>query len=183
MFSVWSQARSQLYRAWVISALRDLVRGHLRQLYFACAHYYFWKTWLYNILKIIKRWHCAFGGSWSARAQNREKHSLWSSSSSIFFVSSFVFWAFHDYKRLNYPLLRSWIPNTLWYNGLYYPFNFISILFLPIYVYGLIIYSHVCYTVLIIGKYFYPNNLKELLGNPCLGIKWYYIVSFMHLYS
>ena len=77
------------------------------------ANIHFWKAWLCDILKIIKGWHCAFGGSYSgAHEKGAELTHL------EFFFFHFLcfilyFWASHDYERLNYPFLGVWIPNTL----------------------------------------------------------------------
>jgi len=46
--------------------------------------------------------------------------------------------------------------------------------------YGLVTYIHVFYSVLIIGKCFNAKNLKELLSNPYLGMKWCWSALFMH---
>ena len=90
-----------------------------------------------------------------------------------------LFWVSHDYERLTYPLLGAWVPKTLWCNKFYCPFNVIPILLFLFsvywFVYGLITHIHLCYRILIIGKYFYPKSLKELLGNSCLRIEWCYL--------
>ena len=120
-----------------------------------------------------------FGRSSWRRCFEAKTSIFGSSISSIFFhfaCSIFLFWAFHDNERLTYSLLGAWIPKTLWYNDVYYPFNVISILLILFYVYCFVYSSithlHVCYRVLIIEKCFYPKNLKELLSNSCLGMEW-----------
>ena len=119
-------------------------------------HSVFWREFVYNML-------------WSKKKSTLGAFFL------PFSCFIFCFLASRDYERLNYLLLGAWIPNTLWCNALYYPFNVISILLFSFlvycFVYSLIIHLHVCYRVLITEKCFYPMNLKEFLSNSCLGIK------------
>ena len=61
----------------------------------------------------------------------------------------------------------------------------ISVLLIPSYVYclvyGLTTHIHICYMILIIRKYFYNKNFKELIINSYLGMEWCWLALFVHL--